>query len=343
MGRKLTIVALLLVTVTVVPLSADAWIRTPATRFASLPAGSTGPEGLTVGSDGNIYVTTFGFNTSGPVGGAGQLFVFDPSGRLLRQVSIAGSSSHLLGLGFNPINGDLLVIDFGSSNVRKVDPLTGASSVFMTVPNPGAAGLNALTFDGAGRVYVSDSSQGTIWRVGPGGGLATSWVTDATLTTTGVPPFGANGVAFNNAGTALFVANTGNDTVVKIPVVGGNAGTPAVFVNSINGADGLVIDKDDNIWVCANQADEIVVLDPTGRVVAKLGDFDGIDPHGAAKGLLFPASLAFGGEFLYVTNLALDLRLFGLAQSVDSQWTQQVTTYTVSKIPVHLPPMQGLP
>ena len=57
-----------------------------------------------------------------------------------------------------------------------------------------------------------------------------------------MPPFGANGLGFNSAGNALFVANTGNDTIVKIPVSGGSPGTPAVFVNSVNGADGLVLD-----------------------------------------------------------------------------------------------------
>src|SRR5262249_8180205 len=33
--------------------------------FAVLPAGASGPEGLTVGADGNVYVTTFGFNAQG--------------------------------------------------------------------------------------------------------------------------------------------------------------------------------------------------------------------------------------------------------------------------------------
>ena len=307
-----------------------------------LPPGSTGPEGLAVGPDGNVYVTTFGFNAAGPVNGLGQLYVFDQNGKLIRQVSVSGSSSHLLGIGFHPATHALLVIDFGNAKVLNVNPNTGASSVFMTVP--GSAGLNALTFDAAGNVYVSDSFNGIIWKTGPsgsGGGTATAWVTDPLLTTTGVPPFGANGLGFNKAGDALFVANTGNDTIVKIPVTGGSPGKPEVFVNSINGADGLVLDSSDNLWVAANQADEIVVVDPTGKVIAKLGDFNGVDKSGVPHGLLFPASPDFSkdGNFLYISNLALDLRLFGLVESVDSQWTHQVQRYTISRITARIPPV----
>ena len=31
-----------------------------------------------------------------------------------------------------------------------------------------------------------------------------------------------------------------------------------------------MIERNDNIWICVNQADEIVVLDKTGKVIAKL-------------------------------------------------------------------------
>jgi sugar lactone lactonase YvrE len=147
-------------------------------------------------------------------------------------------------------------------------------------------------------------------------------------------------MAFNQSATSLFVANTGNDTIVRVPVnADGSAGTPEVFINSINGADGLVIDASDNLWVAANQADEIVVVDPTGRAIAKLGDFDGIDRRGAPVGLLFPASLVFSGGFVYVTNLSLDLRLFN-APTVDSQWAAQVTRHTIARLPALIPPIR---
>lgn len=339
--------AALLLTCAAAPVRA--WDRGHAKIFAVLPDGSTGPEGLTVGADGNVYVATFGFNSQGPVGGLGQLFVFHPSGQLLRQVGIAGSSSHLLGLAFHPTTGALLVIDFGKGRVLKVNPFTGQSSVFMTAPgnNPG---LNGLTFDKDGNVYVTDSFQGTIWKTGPGGGAVTSWVTDPLLLPSLVsgenlsPPFGANGAEFNNEGTTMFVANTAYHFIVRIPLESdGTAGTPKIFVTGINAPDGLAIDGDDNLWICANQEDEIVVVDPTGRVIAKRGDFNGVDQDGVPHGLLFPASPAFSpdGHVLYVSDLALDLRIFNLPQAVDSQWTAQVRRYTVSKISARIPPVPG--
>ena len=161
------------------------------------------------------------------------------------------------------------------------------------------------------------------------------------MKTPGIPPFGANGVGFNKNETILYVANTGSDTVVQIPVSNGVPRTPSVLTNSINGADGLILDDDDNIWVAANQADEIVVIDKTGKVIAKLGDFDGLSQDGAPVGLLFPASLAFRGGFVYVTNLSLDLRLFGF-KTVDASWAAAIQRHTVARLPMQLPPIRGL-
>src|ERR1700682_1023333 len=156
----------LLVCFILFPLQAAAWDRGSVERFASLPPGSPNPEGITADRHGDLYVSGFGpTNPAGP----GKVFVFGHDGQLKRVLHVANLSNALLGLAFSASD-ELLVIDFGASQVLRVDPNTGASSVFMTVPPPapgGAHGLNALTFDRAGRVYVSDSFQGVVWVTGP--------------------------------------------------------------------------------------------------------------------------------------------------------------------------------
>jgi sugar lactone lactonase YvrE len=320
---------------------AAAWNRSPATQFATLPAGTAHPEGITADTSGTLYVADFDVSGNTSVG---NIVVFDRNGRWLRTLQVANGSALLLGIAFNPVSGDLLVCDLGKHQVLRVDPQSGASSVFTTIPGPG--GPNALAFDTKGNVYISDSFQNTIWRA-PAGGAANpvAWVVDDLLATDGFPGFGANGLAFNNAQSALFVANTGNDTVVRIPLPSGPSGTPGapeVFVNSINGADGLIIDANDNVWVAANQADEIVVVNPAGRAIAKLGDFDGIDRQGAPVGLLFPASLVMVGNFIYVTNLSLDLEhAFKTPPAVDSAWAAKVKRHTIARIHAKVPPIRG--
>ena len=126
-----------------------------------------------------------------------------------------------------------------------------------------------------------------IWKVPPPGGSYTAWSADPLLGPgTGLtPPFGANGVEFNNEHKILFVANTAFHQIIQIPAnTDGSAGTASIFITGINAPDGIRVDRDDNIWICANQEDEIIVIDRTEeKVIAKLGDFGGIDEDGIVR------------------------------------------------------------
>jgi sugar lactone lactonase YvrE len=347
---------LILLVLLTAPLVTRAWERGKVETFATLPVGEAHPEGITVDRDGNVYVVTVAANK--PRTSEGTLFVMDPKGKLLRSVGIKGSSRLLLDVAFHPQTGKLLVVDYGAGQVLSVDHKTGASSVFMTVTGK-HAGLDGMTFDPAGNVYVTDAHQGIIWKVGPDGGEASAWVSSPLLKPTRIPPtIGANGLAFNNKKTALFVANTANDTIIKIPVAGStfDPGTPEVFVNRIGGGpDGLIIDEQDNLWIACNQSNEILVLEPTqGRVIAKLGDFGGIDRNGAPIGFLWSNSLVFHGDDVLVTNLSLDVETaisqladeLGLAdlltrnlRTIDGPWARQVKVHTISRIKRRIPDM----
>jgi sugar lactone lactonase YvrE len=322
------------------------------------PGTKSSVEGLTVGPDGNIYVPTFGFNKTPPgaISGPPNLFVISPNGSIVRQVPITCPScpfplgvpvsSHILGLRFNPMTKHLWVLDFGDGLVLDVDPQTGITLMVLAGPIPGS-GLNALTFDTAGNGYVSDSFNGVIWLIPKNGGSFAPWSSSPLLGNgagTLTPPFGANGVEFSNG--KLFVANTAFHQIIQIPVnPDGSAGTASIFITGINAPDGIAFDSNNNMWICANQEDEIVVIDNTGKVIAKLGDFEGIDPKGIVRGLLFPASLAFSpdGQWLYVSNLTVNLPFAtnGGPAAIDSAWTLQVQGYTVSKIRAKIPPFPG--
>jgi sugar lactone lactonase YvrE len=341
------------------PFAANAWERGKVETFATLPAGEAHPEGIAVDRAGNVYVATVAVNK--PNTSEGTLLVFDPKGKHLRTVGIKGSSRLLLDLAFHPRTGKLLVADYKAGKVLSVDPKTGDSSVFMTVTGK-SPGLNSILFDAADNVYVTDSHQGIVWKVGPDGGEASAWVSSPLLKPTRLPPgIGANGLAFNNKKTALFVANTANDIIVKIPLTGPTLepGTPEVFINRVGGGpDGLHIDEHDNLWVACNQSNEVLVLEPTrGRVIAKLGDFAGIDRNGAPKGFLWPNTFAFHGDDILITNLSLDLSTaigqladeLGLAHlktmnlaTIDGPWAHQVKVHTVSKIKKRIPEGLGL-
>src|SRR5919108_6159573 len=126
-------------------LNAAAWDRGAVETFAVLPAGNANPEGVAVDRQGDVYVTTFAVTAAG---GPGKVFVFNSRGELKRELQVAGSSQLLLGVAFHPQTNDLLVVDFGAGRVLRVNPNTGASTVFTEVG--AGSGLNALAFDSAG-------------------------------------------------------------------------------------------------------------------------------------------------------------------------------------------------
>jgi DNA-binding beta-propeller fold protein YncE len=299
-------------------------------RFATLPKDGPGfPEGIAADEDGNIYVSTFDF-TIGNV-----IHVFDRRGRLRTTTPVAGAP---LGLAIGP-DGHLYVANFGLGAVQRfalplapdseaaIFPLLGADCTQPTT----TCGLNAIAFDAAGDLDVSDSFGGRIFKIDLPAGAASLFFgnvgDDNELlfpNNHGFPGFGANGLAFSDDGTALFIANTADDRVLKLILATRKV---EVFAESINGADGILFDKKGRLWVAANQGDEVVALNEAGRVVERRGSFQGVGRDGAPRGLLFPASIVVSRGSIFVTNLAL-----ALTEAEDDEPEEDVNTYTISRI-----------
>ena len=323
--------------------------------FAVLPDGVQHPEGITANpANGDIYVSTF----TAPF----KLLRYSRHGKLLAQRDFA---QPLLGLEFDRNHNKVYITNVGNfvgvpSKIQRVAADLSNLEDVGIIPNIGAPGPrevinpddnpkghrsidtitfgdnaavpNAMVFDKHGSLFISDSFQGAIFRID---NVATCnkpcFVVTATqdplLATAGFPPFGANGLAFNEneKEPVLFIANTGDDRVLKLDMGTMKIG---VFAESINGADGLVFDKKSGLlWVCANQADEVVALNASGRVVAKLGEFRGINRDGTPDGLLFPASPVIVGNEIFVTNLAV-----ALTDAPGDEPEEDVKLWTISKM-----------
>jgi sugar lactone lactonase YvrE len=292
-------------------------------RFATLPKPGPGfPEGIAADERGRIYVATFDFAVGNVI------HVFDRNGKVDETILLPAGVVPL-GMEFDR-KGNLYVANFGGGQILRYEPPFRSGSLpdrtFQVCGGqPAGCGLNSITFDKAGDLYVSDSFGGNIFKLDLPGGAVSTFVNDEQLRPGphGFPPFGANGLAFDAKGANLYVANTADDRILKV-----NVATKAVtpFAESINGADGIAFDSKGRLWVAANQADEVVALNASGRVIERVGSFEGVGRDGAARGLLFPASIVISRGDIYVTNLAL-----ALTSAVGDEPEEDVRTYTVSR------------
>jgi DNA-binding beta-propeller fold protein YncE len=324
--------------------------RNAAIQFAVLPDGVRFPEGIAANpATGDIFVATFDFGPN-----ANKLLRFVNNGQLSAVRDFGGTP--LLGLEFDAARGKVYILNFGASKLQRIAANFDASTLvedvasFPSIGAPAARSVgnpdgssdtimfgsssfpapNAMTFSRSGSVYVSDSFQGAIYRIDNVATCtkpcAVSLVAqDPLLATAGFPPFGANGLALNGDESALFIANTGDNRVLKMDLA---TRAISVFAESVHGADGLTFDSSGRLWVAANQGDQLVALNEIGRVIARLGEFQGIRNDGAPNGLLFPASPVIVGDWMYVTNLAL-----GLTGS-PAEWEADVKRWTISRIKV---------
>ena len=308
--------------------AADFIFEPTARKFAHLPDGAAFPEGVAIDPvSGDVFVSTadFTFSTGQPnrvlrfdkngnleamrdIGGAPVLgLLFDQGWVYFTNTSaLIGSSSSIQRLPANftagtPIQTVTLVPAVGAPANRLVSNADGSVDL-ITFGSNGASLPNTLALKRSSTnatLYYSDSFQGAIFAVNNLDQCAqpcTSTVVshDPLLATAGHNVgVAANGIALNDTGSELFVANLGDDRILRVNVATGAA---SVLTEDVARPDGLARDSHGNIWVCSASNNELVVVNPMGQVIAKLGSFKGVNEQGRVQGLLGPASLAFNGK-----------------------------------------------
>lgn len=232
-------------------------------------------EGIAVARDGSVWCG----------GERGQLFRIAPDGSSLEQVASTGG--FCLGLAFGPDG--VYACDLKHRAVFRL-----ADGTRLERFAEGPAIPNALAFDPAGRLYVSDSH--AFKEPGPGiwrferdgsGGL---WYSE--------PLDFANGIALAPDRASLYVAETFGRRISRIAIGADGAAGAKEDVIALPGVlpDGLAFDVEGNLYVACYEPSRVLRISAVGEVET-LAD----DPE--AHALCHPTNLAFRGTTLLASNL----------------------------------------
>lgn len=294
--RKILLLAVFLISVSLFlsPVAAARERFTGVLRpFVSLPAGLSA-EGLVI-HEGQFYVGTFSFTARD-----GAILVFDRDGTLTQRISVPGLPE-VGQLAFSDealfaVAGNLTA---GKGSVIRVDVESGAITTIAT----GFKLPNGLAVDRLGNLFVTDLIAGTVSKVTSDGTVST-FASGPLLAPVLIPQIGLalgpNDLAFDQKGTALYVSNVGQGTIVKIQVrEDGTAGAITNF-SKVPTPDGVGFDVKGNLYVTSPFTN-------TAWIVTANGSAHQLSFNTTHESLANPSNVAFNGRNLYITSLALTM------------------------------------
>lgn len=305
-------------------------------------------EGLTGDNAGNLY--TVGRNPGNGVAcPVWRINLASPSLEVIGTIPAPSLTTQCSpsGLAFNDI-GHLFVAD--GDKIFTFTP-NATTPPIATVFASGVPGTNGLAFDRDGNLWTGDGTtgQGRVWKITPAGvvteefriqpmanvlnPVVSSGVSNvgrdnrtlppgtidaarAATNTAGSQPLVANGLAFNDEGDQLFIADTARGAIWRVKfnhdgtLKDGQIGCDTTFTANtlclknifvahpfLEGTDGIALDKEGNIWNSANERNAIVVVTEDKKVVEVFRNAPDGTTHLRNTGPLeFPASPFLSGK-----------------------------------------------
>ncbi len=250
------------------------------------------PRGVAVDATGNVYIADSEAHAIRRVNTSGNISLF--AGTSVK--GFAGDSGAAAQARFNgptglAVDGTrnlLYVADTGNHRIRRIDL---ANNTITTFAGTGLAGLNAdgaatstqlnypgaVAVDGAGIVYIADTNNHRLVRVASGNATAFAGNGQPGNTGDGGAPAQAKlntptGVAVTTDGTAVFVADRGNNRVRKISgnVIANFAGTGAA-TSSGDGAAATAAGLNAPTDVAVDGAGTVFITETDGERIRRVG------------------------------------------------------------------------
>jgi hypothetical protein len=261
------------------------------------------------------------------------VFEYSAGGALLRTFAVAGqdlSQPHGVQVAATDARGRLLLLDRTSGRIIRLDPATGAQTLYSQVPDlplcstaPSGTPCSPALIDQPpmpdyaawgpdGSLYVTDYQQAVIWRIPPGGGPAQIWLASRELDG---GPFGTACITMlpdhhtllfdqaSNGGLGDVSPATGKLYTVSIEPGGGPGPLHLIWQSGpADAPDGCALASSGDIYLAlVGASNQIVELSPSGQPVATFGQQYTGD-NGSPVPFDSPSGVAFLGTQLLIAN-----------------------------------------
>ena len=258
-------------------------------------------------------------------------------GELLGSWTVLGqdvSKPHGVQVAANDSRGNLLLFDKTSGRIVRLDPRTGAQSLYGQVPDlptcsaappgtpcsPESQDMPPFPDYGAwgpdGSLYVTDYDQGVIFRVPPGGGAAQVWLSDSRLdggmfgTACLVLMPDHRTLVFDQASNGDPLSGAANPATGKLYEIGIGPGDRPGTITQLwesgpaDAPDGCQLSEAGHIYVAlAGTSNQIVEVDGSGHELARFGQqYTGT--NNSSIPFDTPSGMAYAGTQLIIANQA---------------------------------------
>jgi sugar lactone lactonase YvrE len=242
------------------------------TTFASFNISNfEAPENLVIDRQGNVFVSLILTN---------EVRKITPDGVQSTYVTFGPqfpTGSLTAGLVINDSTGDLFVAYNPApagqqpSVVYVVHP-DGSKQVIATFP--AGAGLNGMTPDDDGNLYLADSFLGVVWRVPAGGGTPSTLIDLHAPGSLSLP--GPNGIKFDKYHRHLYVSVSSQSTIYSIGFnADGSVGTPVAFATNVT-PDDFAFDHVGNLYLANGPSMSVLRVAPDGTQETLATSADGL-------------------------------------------------------------------
>jgi sugar lactone lactonase YvrE len=297
---------------------------------------------------------------------------YTPDGTLTHSWTVQGqdlSKPHGVQVAANDARGHLFLLDKTSGRIIRLDPQTGAQTLYSQVPDLPACSAAAAgrpcspalldlapmpdyaAWGPDGSLYVTDYQQAVIWRVPPGGGPAHIWLADRRLDG---GPFGTacltlmpdrHTLLFDQASSGgLGSLNPTTGKLYTVPIqADGSAGPLTQLWESgpADAPDGCALAASGDIYLAlVGAANQIVELSPSGQEIGRFGQqFTGANnspvPFDSPSGIAFLGTRLIVANQSYFAGSKANQALLALETGEAGATVYVPADVTVSKPPAH--------